>query len=567
MKRYLIMLAAALDWHPAEMHLPTTPRLTPVPPNPTDTADRLVHPEWSRNATIYEMNLRQHSAKEDLKSATADLARIHQLGSGHCLAHARASDWGGQSKRGRKQGQLPRPASSSSLGSPYSVQDYKALNPDYGSWADLTLSWRRHDYGMKVIIDWVANHTAFDAVWTQDTLSLKYFLLDSLGALQPPTGTDWVDVAQLDWDNGVENGLYDAMEDALLFWVQDHDIDGFRCDVAGKVPTAFWERARRALEEVEPEVFMLAEAEVPEHHNRAFDASYAWEFHHITNEVAKGHMNADSVRAYLDREAERFSDSAYRMTFITNHDENSWNGTVRERYGDAGRAMAVLCGTVMGMPLIYGGQESEMDKRLRFFEKDTVPWGDYRAMSFYRILNDLHHRHTPLYNGEFGAKAVPACGGRRRAVLRTERRRSSCAGGHQPEQRSGGLHPGRLGRVPHDVQPPIARTHHLGSLELRGVRPVSMKSIALVAHDGKKDELVAFAQRWQQFFSKVPIIATETTGTRLAEKGIQVETVASGPKGGTPRLRRASPKVKWLASSFFETPWASIPMSRTSTCC
>ena len=322
--------------------------------NPTDTADRLVHPEWSRNATIYEMNLRQHSAKGDLKSATADLARIHQLGVDivwlmpvHPIGEVNRK--GGENK----DNYLVQPGSSS-LGSPYSVQDYKALNPDYGNWADFdAFVATAHDYGMKVIIDWVANHTAFDAVWTQDTLSLKYFLLDSLGALQPPTGTDWVDVAQLDWDNGVENGLYDAMEDALLFWVQEHDIDGFRCDVAGKVPTAFWERARRALEEVEPEVFMLAEAEVPEHHNRAFDASYAWEFHHITNEVAKGHMNADSVRAYLDREAERFSDSAYRMTFITNHDENSWNGTVRERYGDAGRAMAVVCGTVMGMPLIW----------------------------------------------------------------------------------------------------------------------------------------------------------------------------------------------------------------------
>ena len=105
-----------------------------------------------------------------------------------------------------------------------------------------------------------------------------------------------------------------------------------------------------------------------------------------------------------NREAERFSPSAYRMTFVTNHDENSWNGTGRERYGDGVRAMAVLCGTAFGMPLIYGGQESEMDKRLRFFEKDTVPWGSYRSMSFYRILNDLHHRNTPLYNGEFGAR-------------------------------------------------------------------------------------------------------------------------------------------------------------------
>ena len=374
---------------------------------PVETPDVLVHPEWSQSAVIYEMNVRQHSADGTLNTAMADLARLNQLGVNivwlmpvHPIGEVNRK--GGENQ----DNDLVQPGSTS-LGSPYSVQDYTALNPDYGAWEDFdAFVSKAHDYDMKVIIDWVANHTAFDAVWTQDSIGMGYYLLDSLGGLQPPTGTDWVDVAQLDWDNGEANGLYAAMEEAMAFWVRDHDIDGFRCDVAEKVPTAFWNRARRTLEEIEPELFMLAEAEVPEHHDRAFDASYAWEFHHITNEVAKGNMSADDVRDYLDREAEKFPDSAYRMTFVTNHDENSWNGTARERYGDGVRAMAVLCGTAFGMPLIYGGQESDMDKRLRFFEKDTVPWGQYRSMSFYRLINDLHHRYTPLLNGEFGAKAV-----------------------------------------------------------------------------------------------------------------------------------------------------------------
>ena len=372
-----------------------------------DTVDRLVHPEWSKNAVIYELNVRQHTAKGDLRSAMGDLARLKQLGVDilwlmpvHPIGEVNR-------KGGENQDNFLVQPGSSSLGSPYSVQDYKGLNPDYGTWEDFdAFVSMAHEYGMKVIIDWVANHTAFDAVWTKDETTMEYYLLDEEGGLMPPIGTDWIDVAQLDWENGEANGLYAAMEDAMAFWVRDHDIDGFRCDVAGKVPTAFWDRMRRTLEDIEPEVFMLAEAEVPEHHNRAFDASYSWEFHHITNEVAKGAMDADSVRAYLQREFQRFPESAYRMNFITNHDENSWNGTVNERYGEAGRAMAVLCGTVFGMPLIYGGQESEMDKRLRFFEKDTVPWGSYKAMSFYRILNDLHHRNTCLYNGEFGARPV-----------------------------------------------------------------------------------------------------------------------------------------------------------------
>ena len=374
---------------------------------PANTPDVLVHPEWSHNAVIYEMNVRQHSPAGTLNSARADLARLNQLGVDivwlmpvHPIGEVNR-------KGGENQDNYLVQPGSSSLGSPYSVQDYTALNPDYGTWEDFdAFVSTAHDYDMKVIIDWVANHTAFDAVWTQDSIGMGHYLLDSLGGLQPPTGTDWVDVAQLDWDNGEANGLYAAMEEAMAFWVRDHDIDGFRCDVAEKVPTAFWDRVRRTLEDIEPDVFMLAEAEVPEHHNRAFDASYAWEFHHITNEVAKGNMTAADVRDYLDREAQRFPDSAYRMTFVTNHDENSWNGTARERYGDGVRAMAVLCGTAFGMPLIYGGQESDMDKRLRFFEKDTVPWGQYRSMSFYRLINDLHHRYTPLFNGEFGAPAV-----------------------------------------------------------------------------------------------------------------------------------------------------------------
>lgn len=375
--------------------------------NGTDTSDALIHPEWSRNAVIYEMNVRQHTPQGDLRSAMLDLARIKQLGV-DVIWLMPVHPIGEVNRKGGENSDnyLVQPGSAS-LGSPYSVRDYKALNPDYGTWQDFDAFVNMaHDYGLKVIIDWVANHTAFDAVWTETAEGQEYYLLDDEGKIQPPTGTDWVDVAQLDWERGAENGLYTAMEDAMLFWVRDHDIDGYRCDVAGKVPTPFWDRVRRTLEREEPEVFMLAEAEEPEHHGRAFDASYAWEFHHITNQVAKGSMNADSVRDYLNREFERFPASAYRLNFITNHDENSWNGTVAERYGDANRAMAVMCGTLFGTPLVYGGQESEMNKRLRFFEKDTIPWGDYRAMSFYRILHDLHHHHPPLFNGEFGVRPV-----------------------------------------------------------------------------------------------------------------------------------------------------------------
>lgn len=364
-------------------------------------ADELVHPEWTKNATIYEVNLRQHTPEGTIQAFIPDLPRLKELGV-DILWLMPIHPIGEVNRKGgeNKNNYIVEPGSSS-LGSPYSVQDYYAVNPDYGTHDDLrALTTAAHDLGMRVILDWVANHSAFDCVWTED--HREYYLLDSTGSLQPPLGTDWWDVAQLDWEGGQDNGLYSAMADAMTFWVADCGIDGFRCDVAMKVPTPFWEMARRQLEAVQPEVFMLAEAEEPDHHNRAFDMSYGWHFHHLTNQVAQGKEPVQVLRDYVKEEAERFPTDAYRLGFITNHDENSWNGTVEERYGEAGDAMGVLAATLLDMPLLYSGQESYNTDRLRFFEKDTVAWGEYSKADFYRQLNELNHTQEALWNGDFG---------------------------------------------------------------------------------------------------------------------------------------------------------------------
>ena len=379
-------------------------------PEPTGTAhvggsaeqeDQLVHAAWTKNATIYEVNLRQHTPEGTIAAFIPDLPRLKALGV-DILWLMPIHPIGDVNRKGgeNKNNFIVEPGSGS-LGSPYSVQDYHAVNPDYGTHEDVrALTAAAHDLDMRVILDWVANHSAFDCVWTEE--HREYYLLDSLGNLQPPLGTDWWDVAQLDWEGGVENGLYAAMADAMAFWVADFGIDGFRCDVAMKVPTPFWDMARRQLEAVNPEVFMLAEAEEPDHHNRAFDMSYGWHFHHLTNQVAQGKEPVQVLRDYLEEEAERFPSDAYRMGFITNHDENSWNGTVEERYGDAGDAMGVLAATLLDMPLVYSGQESYNRDRLRFFEKDTVEWGDHSKADFYRQLNDLNHTREALWNGDYG---------------------------------------------------------------------------------------------------------------------------------------------------------------------
>jgi cyclomaltodextrinase / maltogenic alpha-amylase / neopullulanase len=367
--------------------------------------DSLVHPDWSKNVTMYEVNLRQHTAEGTMKAFTKDIPRLKNLGVDVLWLMPIHPIGDVNRKGGENANNYQVEPGSSSPGSPYSVSDYYAVNPEFGTLQDLkALVDVAHEEGMKVILDWVANHTAFDSKWT--FTNLEYFALDSADNLQPPLGTDWWDVTQLDWANGSDNGLYSAMEDALLYWVREANIDGYRCDVAMFVPTEFWNRARRALEREKADIFMLAEAEMPEHHDRAFDMSYGWHAHHVFNQVARGEFPLDSLRAYHAHEQEHFPREAYRMMFVTNHDENSWNGTIAERMGSNADAMTVLAATWMGVPLIYSGQEAGLNKRLRFFEKDTVSWAGLAGHEdFYRTLNRLHHEEEALWNGANGAVA------------------------------------------------------------------------------------------------------------------------------------------------------------------
>ncbi|MGY8917611.1 MAG: alpha-amylase family glycosyl hydrolase [Flavobacteriales bacterium] len=370
-----------------------------------ESEDVLKHGFWSKNATIYEVNLRQHTAEGTLEAFAKDLPRLKDLGVDILWLMPVHPVGEVNRKGGENADHFIAELGSSSLGSPYSVQDYTAVNPDYGTLEEFkSLVAMAHELGMRVILDWVANHSAFDCDWTQNHRG--YYLLDATGSLQPPTGTDWWDVTQFDWENGVENGLYEGMASAMEFWIAECDVDGFRCDVAEKVPVEFWDMARRRLEILKPDVFMLAEADQPIHHNRAFDMSYAWHYHHLTNEIAQGRENASILREYLIEEAKKFPTDAYRMGFATNHDENSWNGTISERYGDAGDAMVILSATLFDMPLIYSGQESGISKRLRFFEKDTVEWGAYSKTEFYKSINTLHHEEQALWNGDFGGAPV-----------------------------------------------------------------------------------------------------------------------------------------------------------------
>jgi 1,4-alpha-glucan branching enzyme len=343
------------------------------------------HDEWSKNATIYEVNIRQHTPEGTFKAFETDIPRLQKMGI-KILWLMPVHPIGEKNRKGTK-------------GSYYSVKDYKAVNPEFGTMEDFrALVQTAHEYDMKVIIDWVANHTAFDNVWTET--NMDYYNLDSLGKLQPPEGTDWWDVADLDYDNPQTRA---AMIDAMQFWLRDGGIDGFRCDVASFVPTDFWEACRDSLETVKPDVFMLAEANAPELLEKAFDMDYAWEFMHIMNEIAKGEKELAALDDYRLKLDSIYQEDDYKMYFTTNHDENCWNGTVMERYGEEGhKTYAVLAFTFGDMPLVYSGQEAGMDYALEFFEKDTVQWGDYKLQDFYSALLKLNLENSALWNGQYG---------------------------------------------------------------------------------------------------------------------------------------------------------------------
>ncbi len=342
---------------------------------------KVEHPDWSKNANIYEVNIRQYTPEGTFNAFREDLPRLKNMGV-KILWLMPIQPIGELNRKG-------------TLGSYYSIKDYKGINPEFGTEEDFkALVDEAHEMGFKIIIDWVANHSSWDNAWTENK---DWYNLDDEGNFQPPV-EDWSDVIDLNYGN---EDMRAAMIDALVYWVREFDIDGYRCDVAGMVPTDFWIDAIAELEEVK-DVFMLAEDGEPELLIEAFDMNYAWQYAHIIREIAKGEQSFEDLDALFAEDAKRFPSNGYRMYFTSNHDENSWNGTDPGMYGANFQNFAVLSATVSGMPLIYNGQESILDKQLEFFEKDEIEWKDYAYEDFYRFLLQLNTENQALWNGSYG---------------------------------------------------------------------------------------------------------------------------------------------------------------------
>ncbi len=360
-----------------------------MPSNPYEPvpSTRIAHPAWSRNATIYQINLRQFTEEVTLRAAETHLPRLKDLGA-DILWLMPVHPIGKKNRKG-------------SLGSPYAVQDYLAVNPEFGELADLQHFVRAaHELGLHVLLDWVANHTAWDNPLVQE--HPEWYSRDWKGDLHPTPWRDWGDVIDLDYS---QPALRKYMTDAMKYWVTTAEIDGYRCDVAGFVPLDFWNNARRELDAIKP-VFMLAEWESRDLHAEAFYMTYAWSWYDAVHGLAMGRENLNRLFSFYSHNEKEYPRDSLRMTFVSNHDKNSWEGTEFEQFGAGLQAAIVLSVIGAGMPLIYNGQESGNPRRLAFFEKDPIQWRPHPLGDLYKKLFALKHENTALWNGKWGARMI-----------------------------------------------------------------------------------------------------------------------------------------------------------------
>ncbi len=375
---FLPVLLAVL---PALAAVPAADPYQPVP------YVRIQHPDWSRNATIYQVNLRQFTPAGTLAAAEAQLPRLQALNV-DILWLMPIHEIGAKNRKG-------------TLGSPYSVKDYLSVNHEFGTLADLQhFVAAAHAQGFHVILDWVANHTAWDNPLVAQ--HPDWYRRDWKGDFRPTPWFDWTDIIDLDYR---QPGLRRYMTDAMKYWVREAGVDGFRCDVAGFVPVDFWNNVRRELDAIKP-VFMLAEADQRDLHAAAFDMTYAWGWYDAMRDVARGKADVGALVGYYSGNAGLFPPGCIRMTFVSNHDKNAWDGTGPEVFGEALPAAIALSVVGDGMPLLYNGQEAGESKRLKFFERDPIEWKADPTGDLYRKLFALKHANTALWNAPWGATMV-----------------------------------------------------------------------------------------------------------------------------------------------------------------
>lgn len=334
------------------------------------------------NAVIYEVNIRQYSPEGTFDAFTKDIPVLKKLGV-KILWLMPIHPIGVEN---RKEG----------LGSYYSVKDYRGVNPEFGKLANFQkLVKAAHKNGMYVILDWVPNHSAWDHSWVK--AHPEYYAKDAAGKLISPF--DWTDVVKFDYSN---KNMRKAMVSDMNYWLTTANVDGFRCDVAGEVPTDFWADAIKTLRKTRP-AFLLAEAEKPELLKNGFDMHYGWEEHHIMNGIAQGKKTVKDFDEYIKKMKQTLEKDDVIMNMTSNHDENTWSGTEYERLADAVEVFAAMTYCIPGMPLIYNGQEYDFNRRLKFFEKDQITKEKGKMFAIYEKLSHLKNKNEALNGGKNAA--------------------------------------------------------------------------------------------------------------------------------------------------------------------
>ena len=347
------------------------------------------HVDWSYGAVMYEMNIRQLTKAGTFKAAMRHLKHLRDIGV-DVVWLMPIYPIGRVERKG-------------SLGSYYSISDYCDVNPEFGKMADFdAFVAEAHRLGMKVILDWVANHTARDAKWLKDK-PVSWYERDENGVAKVPW--DWSDTAKL---NYAEKEVWQGQIESMKFWATQHSVDGFRCDMAMLVPLEFWQEARCELQCVKKDIFMLAEAEGVEFFDNAFDVCYGWELHHSMCDVAQGKSRVDALREKIYKLLNHFPTDSMHLSFTSNHDENSWSGSEHSRFGAALDAMTALTFVLpKSLPLIYTGQEYGYDHSFAFFDKDAMPkMKDNETTALYRRLCEMKHSFSALLSADAGGSFV-----------------------------------------------------------------------------------------------------------------------------------------------------------------
>jgi glycosidase len=364
-------------------------------------------PAVEENSVIYEVNIRQYSPEGTFNAFTKDIPQLKELGVKIIwvmpifpISQTKRKATGGDDSKFASE--MPAAEQHKYLGSYYAVSDFKKVNPEFGTIEDFrNLVKTAHENGIYVILDWVPNHTGWDHVWIKN--HPEYYTQNAKGEIidpvNPETGKSWgwTDVADLNYDN---QNLRAEMTADMMHWIKNEDIDGFRCDVAGNVPLDFWQQAIPQLRK-QKSIFMLAEAWEPALlKNNLFDMAYGWDGHHTMNKIAQGKETVKQFDAFIEKINNDYEANDILMNFVDNHDENSWNGTIKSRLGEAEAAMTALSYLMPGMPLVYSGNEYGLEHSLKFFEKDSIPKTKGKQWELRSKLGKIKNEIDALHGGK-----------------------------------------------------------------------------------------------------------------------------------------------------------------------